>query len=89
MTHRVTYTTRARRALSETLPGAVAAACLEFIGRVLAENPFRVGKPLRPPLEGLYSARRGEFRVIYRVDAGEVTVLIVTIQHRRDVYRSS
>jgi mRNA interferase RelE/StbE len=88
VTYRVIYTSKARRALAEILPEAVATACIEFIGGALADNPHRVGKALRAPLEGLRSARRGSFRVIYRIDEGEVTVLVVTIEHRRDVYRS-
>lgn len=88
MTYRVAYSSRARRAISESLPESVAAACVEFIGGALAADPHRVGKPLRAPLEGLYSARRGAFRVLFRIDDGEVTVLIVTIEHRRDVYRT-
>lgn len=87
MTYQVTYTPKARRALSEALPEAVAVACVEFIGSVLAENPRRVGKRLRAPLEGLHVARRGEFRVVYRIDEGSVTVLVVTIRHRQSVYR--
>ena len=88
MTYQVTYTRKARRALSEDLPEAAAAACVEFIGSALAENPHRVGKPLRPPLEGLHVARRGEFRVIYRIDEAQVVILVITIAHRRDVYGS-
>jgi mRNA-degrading endonuclease RelE of RelBE toxin-antitoxin system len=88
VTCEVTYTPRARRALSVTLPEAVAAACIEFIGRDLAENPHRVGKALRAPLAGLHSARRGSFRVLYRIDDEQVMVLVVTIDHRRDVYRA-
>ena len=87
MTYRVTYTPKAKRALSEALPEAIATACVEFIGSALAENPQRVGKPLRPPLAGLHAARRGEFRVIYRIDEGRVVVLVVTIEHRRTVCR--
>jgi mRNA-degrading endonuclease RelE of RelBE toxin-antitoxin system len=85
VTHRVTYSPQARRALSEALPESVAAACIEFIGGALAGNPQRVGKPLRAPLEGLHAARRGAFRVVYRIDEGAVTVLIVTVEHRRGV----
>jgi mRNA interferase RelE/StbE len=88
LTYRVVYSRTARRAISEQLPLEVASACLAFIDSSLAENPQRVGKPLRAPLEGLHSARRGEFRVIYRIDDGKVLVLVVTVQHRRDVYRS-
>lgn len=87
MTYRVVYTSAARRALSERLPSSAATACVEFIASVLAENPRRIGKPLRGSLEGLYSARRGEFRVIYAIDDEEIVVLIVTIAHRRDAYR--
>ena len=88
MIYRVTYTRTARRAISEQLPAAAAAACVGFIGGALAENPPRVGKALRAPLDGLYSARRGEFRVIYRIDEGRLVVLVVAVQHRRDVYRA-
>lgn len=87
MTYSVTYSSQARRAIGK-LPEAVAAACLEFIGGAIADNPHRVGKPLRAPLEGVHSARRGGFRVLYVIDDGAVTVLVVTIQHRRDVYRA-
>jgi mRNA-degrading endonuclease RelE of RelBE toxin-antitoxin system len=47
-----------------------------------------VGKALRAPLAGLHSARRGSFRVLYRIDDEQVMVLVVTIDHRRDVYRA-
>jgi mRNA interferase RelE/StbE len=88
MTYGIRYTRTARRDISERLPLPVAVACVEFIGGPLAEDPRRVGKPLRPPLDGLHSARRGEFRVIYRVEDADVVVLVVTVQHRRDVYRT-
>ncbi|MEM6105765.1 type II toxin-antitoxin system RelE/ParE family toxin [Mycobacterium sp. 050272] len=80
-------TATAKRALTELLPESVAVACWEFIRGPLAENPYRVGKPLRDQLEGRYSARRGEFRVIYRVYEDRVVVRVIHIAHRRDVYR--
>ena len=88
MTHRVTWSSSARRAIHHDLPESVAAACLEFILGPLAEHPHRVGKQLRGELEGLHSARRGEFRVIYRIRDREVTVFVISVQHRRDAYRS-
>lgn len=36
-------------------------------------------------LEGLHSARRGDFRIIYRISDA---VTIVAIEHRADAYRS-
>ena len=54
---------RARRSLNR-LPEKVVVACVEFVHGGLSENPYRVGKPLRFDLEGSYSARRGDFRVV-------------------------
>jgi mRNA interferase RelE/StbE len=53
----------------------------------LAREPFRVGRRLRGQLSGLYSARRGSYRIIYRVDNGDGQVEIIHIDHRGDVYR--
>jgi mRNA interferase RelE/StbE len=75
----------ARRAL-QRIPEEAAAAAVELIYGALADNPYRVGKPLRFELEGLRSARRGDYRVIYRVDDHRKVVLVATIAHRRDVY---
>lgn len=87
MTYRIEMTVAAKKALTDLLPESVAIACWEFIRGPLAENPQRVGKPLRGQLEGRYSARRGEFRVIYRIFDERVVVRVIHIAHRRDVYR--
>ncbi len=86
----MTYTLRlsraARRALAETLPEQVAAAVWEFVSGPLLQDPYRVGKPLRLALEGFYSARRGQYRVIYRILDDQVVVDVVKISHRSDAY---
>lgn len=87
MTYAVSLTGPARRDLQNRLPEKVAAACLEFIHGPLAENPHRVGKPLRPPMDGRWTARRGEYRVIYTIDDGRVLVEVVAVAHRRVVCR--
>ena len=76
-----------RRQLSEELPESVAAAALEFITGPLLDNPHRVGKPLAPPLQDRHSARRGTYRIVYRIDADSHTVTVLLISHRRDAYR--
>jgi mRNA interferase RelE/StbE len=83
-------TPTARRALAETLPEAVAAAAAayEFITGPLLRQPHRVGKQLLPPLNDRFSARRGTYRVIYRIDDQAHAVTVVDIGHRRDVYRT-
>ncbi len=82
----------ARRVLIEGpprgLPLAVAAAVTEFLTGPLLDNPHRVGKPLTRELGGYHSARRGAYRVIYRVDGTGRTVHVVRIDHRSDVYRT-
>jgi len=78
----------ARRQLAESLPEAVAFAAHEFIVGPLLDNPQRVGKRLEPPLADRHSARRGTYRVIYRIDEPEHTVTVVAIAPRSDAYRS-
>jgi mRNA-degrading endonuclease RelE of RelBE toxin-antitoxin system len=83
---RTTFTVR--RALSETLPEAVAAAAYEFITGPLLRDPYRIGKRLLPPIDDRFSARRGTYRVIYRVDDKTRAITVVDVAHRRDVYRT-
>lgn len=77
-----------RRQLAEQLPKSVAFAAYEFIVGPLLDNPYRVGKQLRPPLDDRRSARRGTYRVIYRIDEARRTVTVVGVFPRSDAYRS-
>jgi mRNA-degrading endonuclease RelE of RelBE toxin-antitoxin system len=81
-------TSTVRRALSEALPEAVAAAAYEFITGPLLKEPYRVGKRLLPPMDDRFSARRGTYRIIYRIDDKNRIVTVVDVSHRRDVYRT-
>jgi mRNA interferase RelE/StbE len=82
----VAWTAPARRALAR-LPEKVATAAVEFVYGSLAASPHRVGKPLKLGLAGLHSARRGDYRVIYRIDDHDHRIDVVAIEHRSDVYR--
>lgn len=77
----------ASRALSDQLPEAVAAAVIEFLTTTLITEPRRVGKPLRGELTGIWSARRGTYRILYRIREDPREVIVLRIEHRRDVYR--
>jgi mRNA interferase RelE/StbE len=85
--YKVRFLGPARRAIAETLPETVAAAVLEFCSGPLTSSPNRVGKPLFGPLAGCCGARRGTYRIVYRVDASTCVVHILDIDHRADVYR--
>jgi mRNA-degrading endonuclease RelE of RelBE toxin-antitoxin system len=65
----------------------VAAAVVEFMLGPLAEAPTVVGKPLQRELSGYWSARRGSYRVVYRLEDDERRIVVVRIDHRSDVYR--
>jgi len=78
---------RARRSIEHDLPESVAAAAVEFIYGALREHPHRVGKRLREPLAHSYSARRGDYRVIYEIHDQRLVIVVVSITHRRDAYR--
>ena len=88
MTYQVTIAPTAARQLRERLPEAVAWACFEFIAGPLAENPHRVGAPLRKPFEGQWRARRGEYRVRHSIDDDTQIVYVLDVDHRRNVHRS-
>ncbi|WP_396928130.1 type II toxin-antitoxin system RelE/ParE family toxin [Mycolicibacterium sp.] len=77
-----------RRQLAETLPESVAFAAYGFIIGPLLDNPHRVGKRLRPPLEDRFGARRGTYRVIYRIDDELQRVTVVGVFSRADAYRN-
>lgn len=93
MTQREPYelvlTPPAVRAIQLNLPAAVAAAVVEFLTGALVANPQRVGKPMRGDLAGIHAARRGTYRVLYRVSEEAREVVVLRIDHRRDVYRGS
>lgn len=76
----------ARRDLRR-LPVKIAAAIVEFISGPLAENPQRLSKHLRGELAAYRSARRGDYRVLFRIDDDNHAVVVVAINHRAHIYR--
>lgn len=54
----------------------------------LLEKPNQVGKPLLRELSGYMVARRGAYRLIYRIDQESSTIEVVRIDHRSRIYRS-
>jgi mRNA interferase RelE/StbE len=69
------------------LPEKVRAAATEAILGPIAKNPGRSGKPLVGELTGLFSARRGDYRIIYEILEADRVVLVHRVQHRRTAYR--
>lgn len=70
------------------LPPKVASAIVEFMVGPLVDSPYRAGRPLVRELSGYLAARRGVYRIIYRVNEEAGTVEVVRIDHRSRVYGS-
>lgn len=84
--YEVRISARAERDLLR-LPEKVSVACLDFIFGPLTDEPHRVGRLLSGQLTGLHSARRGTYRIIYKIDDRLLRIDTVHIDHRRNVYR--
>ena len=84
MTYRIRWTSTGQRSLN-TLADKHIDAVLAFVYTDLVDNPQRHGHSLRFELEGLHTARRGDIRIVYRIDEG--IVLIELVAARSDVYR--
>jgi len=72
---------RSMRRLPKKFQKAIIAAL-----NALGDEP-RAGKPLIGELAGVWSLRRGDYRVLYRINDDARRVEIARIGHRRDVYR--
>lgn len=86
MSWRLVVAAPAERSLGRLADG-VASAIVEFMVGPLVDAPTVVGKPLQRELAGYWSARRGSYRVIYRLDNDRGQIVVVRIEHRSDVYR--
>ena len=53
----------------------------------LATEPQSYGEPLRKTLKGYWKLRVGDYRVVYKMSAREVTVLAIV--HRKNVYEKA
>jgi mRNA interferase RelE/StbE len=87
VTYRLVVAPGAVRQLPEELLEKAAWACYEFVTGPLLDEPRRVGAPLPGKFEGLFRARRGEYRVRHRVDDDAGAVIVLDVSHRRHAYR--
>ncbi len=85
--YRVEFLGPARRAISERVLEAVAAAVLEFCDGALIESPHLIGKPLFGSLAGCHGTRRATYRIVYLIDDDKGVVQVPDVAHRRDIYR--
>ncbi|MBF0260191.1 MAG: type II toxin-antitoxin system RelE/ParE family toxin [Desulfamplus sp.] len=51
------------------------------------EDPRRFGEALRFDLSGLWKYRVGDYRLICDIQDNTVTVLVLRVGHRREIYK--
>jgi len=68
---------------------AVARRIADFMDERIASanDPRRLGKALKGPLGDLWCYRVGDFRILCDLRDGVLTVLVLQIGNRREVYR--
>lgn len=83
--YRIELTPRFNRELMK-LPKSARGRVAEKIEELKANpHPF---KRLHGELEGLYSMRVGDYRAIYAIDENIRKVLLLSVAHRKKIYRS-
>ncbi len=70
----------------QKIPPAIREVIKLAIEKKLTTDPLKFGKPLKYSLKGYRRLRVGDYRVIYRVEEDKVIVIIVDIDHRKDIY---
>lgn len=73
--------------VTKGLPPKVVAVITKFCAVALVDDPYQAGKPLKGDRVGTYSARRGQYRIIYRINDDVVIVEVLRAGHRSRVYR--
>ncbi len=86
MTWNVEYTESAAEEI-QALDGSAKKYIKKAIEDKLMVDPLKFGTPLKRNLSGLLKLRVGDYRIIYKILKNEVVVLVVTVGHRRDVYK--
>ncbi len=85
MEYRILYHPRVAAEDIPTLPDTVKLRVRRAIEGRLATHPDLYGKPLRRGLHGFRKLRIGDWRIVYRIDDGDVKILIIA--HRSKIYQ--
>ena len=85
MTWKVTYKKSVQKDL-KNISKDIQYIIRRAIEEKLMIDPLKFGLPLRRSLKGLMKLRVGDYRIIYSIDSEVVTVHVIKIGHRKDVY---
>jgi len=83
----ILYTESAKSEI-ENLDGPIRKIIKRAIEEKLMVEPLKFGLPLRRSLLGFFKLRVGNYRIIYKIEKKEVIVLVISVGHRKEVYKS-
>ena len=84
--YKLAYTDEAKKRIGKL--GSEAKHRVKAAAERLAADP-RIGKRLTHELSEYWSYRVGDYRILYRVFEKQVLVVIVTVGHRKNVYKKA
>lgn len=71
----------------DNLDNSIKKIIKKVIEEKLMVDPLKFGLPLRRNLSGFFKLRVGDYRIIYKIEKKEVIVLVISVGHRREVYK--
>ena len=88
MDYKVAYERKAIKQLAKIEKGQQN-ILLAWIKKNLVEtnNPRKHGKLLTGPLKGYWRYRVGNYRILADIKDSEVTIIVINIGHRKDIYK--
>lgn len=88
MTYKVEYSKQAYKQLKK-MDNYTKQMILKWISKNLVDchDPFQNGKELKGNLKGQWRYRIGDYRILTEVIDDKLIILVLTIGHRRDVYK--
>ncbi len=70
----------------QALPKSIQKTLGKAIKERLEIDPVSFGKPLRYSLKGHRRLRVGSYRIVFRINDEKKIVIIVAVDHRKDIY---
>ena len=86
--YRVEFSSQAYKTLKK-MDKPTATALVNWIEKNLegTENPWRIGKPLKGNLQGIWRYRIGDNRILAEIGETEIVIFIIGIGHRKEIYK--
>jgi mRNA interferase RelE/StbE len=85
MAYSIQWDIRAYREL-KAIQNKDAVGILNAVSKLQA-RPTSTGRPLEGKFKGKFRIRVGDYRVIYWVNDAEQTIYIISLGHRKDIYK--